>query len=49
VENSEGLNHEEDFMAERQIITWIAQGQDIKIDVVRKIEKHSKDVICSAF
>jgi hypothetical protein len=36
-------------MNETQIISWIAQGQDVNIDVSLMIFRTSKDVIRSAF
>ena len=36
-------------MNESQIISWIAQGQDVKIDVSQELTRKSKDEICSAF
>jgi hypothetical protein len=37
-------------MTERQIISWIAQVQDVKIDVIQEIVRHrNNDLISSAF
>ena len=46
---SKELNQGGDFMNESQIISWIAQEQDIKIDVVTELTRRSKDEICSSF
>ena len=49
MECSKNLNQGEDFMNERQIITWISQEQDFNIDVTQEIERPCKDEIRSAF
>ena len=36
-------------MNESQIISWIAQEQDIKIDIAEELTRKSKDEICSDF
>ena len=46
---SKELNQGGDFMNESQIISWIAQEQYIKIDVVTELTRRSKDDICSSF
>jgi hypothetical protein len=38
-----------DFMTERQIISWIAQAEDVQIDVTQHIVKQRKDLIRSTF
>ena len=46
---SKELSQEGDFMNESQIISWIASGQDFKINVTLEITTTSKDEICSDF
>ena len=42
-------SQEGDFMNDSEILSWIAQEQDFKISITKKITRISKDDICSDF
>jgi hypothetical protein len=44
------LTEEEDLKKKSQMISWIAEGEEIeKIDVTKSVERKIKDKICSDF
>jgi hypothetical protein len=43
------LTEEEDLLKKSQMISWIAEGQEVEIDVTKSIERNRKNKICSDF
>ena len=43
------LTEEEDFMEKSQMISWIAEAEEVEINVSKSVERKIKDKICSDF